>query len=131
MSMQDPISDMLTRIRNAGMASLLETSMPASKIKASLANVLKEEGYIKDFAEKGEGVKKELVVEVKYYKNAPVIEGIKRVSKPSCRVYCGSTEIPRVRNGLGTVIISTPKGIISGKAARELNLGGEIICYVW
>ena len=131
MSMQDPISDMLTRIRNAGMASLPETSMPTSKMKASLANVLKEEGYISNFNETGEGVAKELVVGVKYYKNAPVIEGIKRISKPSCRIYCGSQEIPRVRNGLGTVILSTPKGIISGKKARELNLGGEILCYVW
>jgi small subunit ribosomal protein S8 len=131
MSMQDPISDMLTRIRNAGMASLPETSMPTSKMKASLANVLKEEGYIKSFTEKGEGVEKELVVEVKYYKNTPVIEGIKRVSKPSCRIYCGSQEVPRVRNGLGTVILSTPKGLISGKKARELNIGGEILCYVW
>jgi small subunit ribosomal protein S8 len=131
MSMQDPISDMLTRIRNAGMASLPETSMPTSKTKASVANVLKEEGYIKNFAEKGEGVAKELIIEVKYYKNAPVIEGIKRISKPSCRIYCGGQEIPRVRNGLGTVILSTPKGIISGKKARELNIGGEILCYVW
>ena len=131
MSMQDPISDMITRIRNAGMASLLETSMPTSKVKASVANVLKEEGYIKSFAEKGEGVAKELIVEVKYYKNAPVIEGIKRISKPSCRIYCGGQEIPRVRNGLGTVILSTPKGLISGKKARELNIGGEILCYVW
>ena len=131
MSMQDPISDMITRIRNAGMASLPETSMPASKMKASIAQVLKEEGYIAGFAEKGEGVEKELVVTVKYYKNEPVIEGIKRVSKSSCRIFCGSSEIPRVRNGLGTVIMSTPKGIICGKKAKELNVGGEILCYVW
>ncbi|MCF7790826.1 MAG: 30S ribosomal protein S8 [Victivallales bacterium] len=131
MSMQDPISDMLARIRNAGMASLLETSMPASKMKASIANVLKEEGYIKDYTEKGEGAAKELVIKVKYYKKFPVIEGIKKVSRPSCRIYCGSNEIPRVRNGLGTVVLSTPKGIICGKKAKELNVGGEILCYVW
>ena len=131
MSMQDPISDMLTRIRNAGMATLTETSMPTSNMKFSIANVLKEEGYIKDCNVKGEGVDKELTVEIKYYKKAPVIEGIKRISKPSCRIYCGSKDIPRVRNGLGTVIISTPKGVVSGKKARELNIGGEILCYVW
>ena len=131
MSMQDPLSDMLTRIRNAGSASLTETAMPASIMKKSVAGVLKEEGYIKDYCEKGEGIKKELVIQVKYYKKEPVIEGIKRVSKPSCRIYCGGKEIPKVRNGLGTVILSTPKGVISGTKAKELNVGGEILCYVW
>ena len=92
---------------------------------------MKEEGYIKGYSEKGEGVKKELVVQVKYYKRKPVIEGIKRISKPSCRIYCGGKEVPKVRNGLGTVIISTPQGVISGTKAKKLNVGGEILCYVW
>ena len=129
--MQDPLSDMLTRIRNAGSASLTETAMPTSNLKKSVAGVLKEEGYIKGYSENGEGVKKELVIQVKYYKHQPVIEGIKRVSKPSCRVYCGGQEVPKVRSGLGTVILSTPQGVISGKKAKELNVGGEILCYVW
>ena len=131
MSMQDPLSDMLTHIRNAGTASLTETAMPASKLKMAVAKVLKEEGYIKDYIEKGEGVKKELVVLMKNYKRKPVIEGIKRISKPSCRIYCRGQEIPKVRNGLGTVVISTPQGVISGAKAKKLNVGGEILCYVW
>jgi small subunit ribosomal protein S8 len=131
MSMQDPISDMLTRIRNAGMASLSEASMPASKMKKAVASALKEEGYINSFSEKGEGTERELVIGIKYYKNKPVIEGIKRVSKPSCRIYCGSSDIPKVRNGLGTVLLSTPQGIISGMKAAASNVGGEILCYVW
>jgi len=131
MSMQDPLSDMLTRIRNAGMASSKEVSMPSSNIKKAVAAILKEEGFIADFAEKSEGVKKELTIQLKYHKKKPLIEGIRRISKPSCRIYCGSTQVPKVRNGLGLVILSTPQGVISGKKAAELNVGGEIICYVW
>jgi len=131
MSMQDSLSDMLTRIRNAGMASLKEVRMPSSNMKKAVADVLREEGFIKSYNESGDGAKKELVVDLKYYKKKPVIEGIKRISKPSCRIYCGSSEIPRVKNGFGIVILSTPKGVISGKKAAELNVGGEIICYVW
>ena len=131
MSMQDPISDMLTRIRNAGMATLVEVAMPASKMKEAVAAVLKEEGFIKDFAVRGEGAAKELLLQVKYFKKKPVIEGIKRISKPSCRVYCGCQDIPKVRNGLGTVILSTPCGVVSDKRAKEQNVGGEILCYVW
>lgn len=131
MSMQDPLSDMLTRIRNAGMASLTEVAMPSSIMKKAIAAVLKEEGFIKSYKENGKGAVKELVVELKYYNKKPVIEGIRRISKPSCRIYCGSTQIPKVKNGLGIVILSTPKGIISGKQAVEMNVGGEIICYVW
>jgi len=131
MSMQDPLSDMLTRIRNAGMASLKEVSIPSSNLKKAVIAILKEEGFIANFAETGEGVKKEIVVQLKYHKKQPVIEGIKRISKPSCRVYCGSTQVPKVKNGLGLVILSTPQGVISGKKAAELNVGGEIICYVW
>ncbi|HBM16290.1 MAG TPA: 30S ribosomal protein S8 [Lentisphaeria bacterium] len=131
MSMQDPLSDMLTRIRNAGMASLKEVSLPASKLKKAVASVLKEEGFIGDMTEVGEGVKKTLVLKLKYHKKSPVIEGIRRISKPSCRIYCGNTQIPKVRNGLGLVVLSTPHGVISGKKAAEMNIGGEIICYVW
>jgi small subunit ribosomal protein S8 len=131
MSMQDPLSDMLTRIRNAGMASLTEVKMPFSNIKKAVADVLKEEGFIKAYKENGDGAIKELAVELKYYRKKPVIEGIRRISKPSCRIYCGSTEVPKVKNGLGIVVLSTPKGVISGKKAAEMNVGGEIICYVW
>lgn len=131
MSMQDPLSDMLTRIRNAGMASLTEVKMPFSNIKKAVADVLKEEGFIKAYKESGDGAIKELAVELKYYRKKPVIEGIRRISKPSCRIYCGSTEVPKVKNGLGIVVLSTPKGVISGKKAAEMNVGGEIICYVW
>ena len=131
MSMQDPIADMLTRIRNAGMASLKEIVMPSSRIKASLAEVFKQEGYIQDYVVEGEGVKKNLKITVKYFQNKPVIEGIERVSRPSCRVYCSATDVPMVRNGLGTVVLSTPKGIITGKNAKSSNVGGEVLCYIW
>ena len=131
MSMQDPIADMLTRIRNAGAAGLKKIVMPASNEKAAIAAVLKEEGYIGDFAVSGEGAKRTLGIEIKSYGGKPVIAGLERVSKPSCRVHCGCAEIPRVRNGLGIVVLSTPKGIISGRKAKAENVGGEIICYVW
>ena len=131
MSMQDPIADMLTRIRNAGSAGLKKIVMPASNEKAAIAAVLKEEGFIGDFAVSGEGAKRTLGIEIKYYGGKPVIAGLERVSKPSCRVHCGCAENPRVRNGLGIVVLSTPKGIISGRKAKAENVGGEIICYVW
>ncbi len=131
MSMQDPISDMLARIRNAGTASHDTVKMPSSKMKASIAEVLKKEGYISDYRVEGDGPKKTLTVDLKYYKDTAVIEGLKRVSKPSCRSYCGSQDIPRVRNGLGTVILSTPKGVISDRLAKMQNVGGEILFYVW
>ena len=131
MVVNDPIADMLTRIRNAGSAGLKKIVMPSSNEKAAIAAVLKEEGYIGDFAVSGEGAKRTLGIEIKYYGGKPVIAGLERVSKPSCRVHCGCAEIPRVRNGLGIVILSTPKGIISGRKAKAENVGGEIICYVW
>ncbi|MFA6716609.1 MAG: 30S ribosomal protein S8 [Victivallales bacterium] len=131
MSLQDPISDMLTRIRNAGAAAINEVAMPSSKMKAAIAEVLKGEGYILDYSVAEDGVKKTLIIKLKYYRNKPVIEGLKRVSKPSCRVYCGSSDIPKVRNGLGTVILSTPQGIISNRTAAANNVGGEILCFVW
>ena len=131
MSMQDPIADMLTRIRNAASAGLEKVSMPLSKEKKAIAEVLKEEGYLSNVSVSGEGVKKEIVVELKYVGEKAVIEGIERVSKSSCRIHCGSREIPRVRNGLGIVVLSTPKGIMSGRKAAKENVGGEILCRVW
>jgi small subunit ribosomal protein S8 len=129
--MQDPIADMLTRIRNAGMAMKNESVMPNSKMKAAIADVLKSEGYILDYTIKGEGAAKELSIKLKYRDKVHVIEGLERVSKPSCRIYCGSSEIPKVRNGLGITILSTPNGVKSGKVAEAENVGGEILCKVW
>ena len=131
MSMQDPIADMLTRIRNVAAAGLEKVSIPLSKEKKAIAEVLKEEGYLNSVVVAGEGVKSQIVVELKYAGNTAVIEGIERVSKSSCRVHCGSREIPRVRNGLGIVVLSTPKGIMSGRKAAQENVGGEILCRVW
>ena len=131
MSMQDPIADMLTRLRNAGAAGLKKIEMPSSKEKAAIAAVLKEEGYISDFAVLEDGAKRILSVTVKYYQGAPVIEGIQRVSKPSCRIHCTCKDIPKVLGGLGTVVLSTPNGILSGRKAKEANVGGEVLLYVW
>ena len=131
MSMQDPIADMLTRIRNAASAGLEKVSIPLSKEKKAIAEVLKEEGYLTKVGIVGEGVKSQIVVELKYVGEKAVIEGIERVSKSSCRIHCGSREIPRVRNGLGIVVLSTPKGIMSGRKAAQENVGGEILCRVW
>ena len=131
MSMQDPIADMLTRIRNAAAAGLEKVAIPLSKEKKAIAEVLMEEGYLSAVSVEGEGVKSQIVVVLKYAGAKAVIEGIERVSKSSCRVHCGSREIPRVRNGLGIVVLSTPKGIMSGRKAARENVGGEIICRVW
>ena len=131
MSMQDPISDMLTRIRNAGNAGLKTVVVPLSKEKQAIAGVLQEEGYIGNVEVIGEGVARELSITLKYFEGKAVIGGLERVSKPSCRIHCGCANIPRVRNGQGTVILSTPKGILSGRRAKGENVGGEIICYVW
>jgi len=131
MSMQDPIADMLTRIRNAGSAGLDSVTIPLSKEKEAIANVLKNEGYVSSVSIVGEGVKRQIVITLKYVDGKSVIEGIERVSKSSCRVHCGSREIPRVRNGLGIVVLSTPKGVMSGRKAAKENVGGEILCRVW
>ena len=131
MSMQDPIADMLTRVRNAGAAGLKKIEMPSSKEKAAIAAVLKEEGYISDFAVLEDGAKRILSVTLKYYQGQPVIEGIQRVSKPSCRIHCTCKDIPKVLGGLGTVVLSTPMGILSGRKAKEANVGGEVLLYVW
>ena len=132
MNMTDPIADMLTRIRN-GMQAKMETVdvVPVSKVKVELARILKEEGYISDFAVLEDGAKRILSVTVKYYQGAPVIEGIQRVSKPSCRIHCTCKDIPKVLGGLGTVVLSTPNGILSGRKAKEANVGGEVLLYVW
>ena len=132
MSMQDPIADMFTRIRNGGTAAnKKDVAMPTSKMKVALADVLKKEGYITDFREEGEGVDKQLFIVLKFRNRMSVIEGIKRVSKPSCRSYCNSNDIPKIRNGMGIVILSTPKGVLSGKVAKAENVGGEILCQIW
>ena len=130
--MMDPISDMLTRIRNAQRALLPSVEMPHSKMKESIANILKSEGYVSEVAvEAKTKVIKSLKLKLKYTGKKGVIEGIRRVSKPGLRQYVGSTEIPRVRGGLGVAIVSTPEGIFSGNTARKKNLGGELLCYVW
>lgn len=131
MAMSDPIADMLTRIRNAQMAEKAAVAMPASKVKAAIAAVLKEEGYVEDFAVKtAEGNKATLEIALKYYAGRPVIERIERVSKPGLRIYKGSEDIPRVMNGLGIAIVSTPKGVMTDRKARASNVGGEVLCFV-
>lgn len=130
MSMSDPIADMLTRVRNAQARNKVSVSMPASKLKASIANVLKEEGFIKDFAVSGEGAKALLNIELKYFQGAPVIETLKRVSRPGLRIYKGKDELPKVMGGLGVAIVSTSQGVMTDRAARAAGQGGEILAYV-
>ncbi|MBU0751810.1 MAG: 30S ribosomal protein S8 [Gammaproteobacteria bacterium] len=130
MSMTDPIADMLTRIRNAQMADKVAVTMPSSKIKVSIAAVLKDEGYIEDFAVRDSAGRAELDIALKYYAGRPVIERIERVSKPGLRVYKGSDSLPRVMNGLGVAIVSTPKGVMTDRKARASNVGGEVLCFV-
>jgi small subunit ribosomal protein S8 len=130
MSMSDPIADMLTRIRNAQMVEKVSVTMPSSKVKVAIAQVLKDEGYIDDFAVKADGGKAELNIALKYYAGRPVIERLERVSKPGLRVYRGRNDIPQVMNGLGVAIVSTPKGVMTDRKARATGVGGEVICYV-
>lgn len=130
MSMTDPIADMLVRIRNAQMVGHTEVAMPASRLKASIAKVLKDEGYIEDFAVREEGPKKELRIGLKYYAGRPVIERLERVSKPGLRVYRGREDIPRVMNGLGVAILSTSRGVMTDRKARADGVGGEVLCIV-
>lgn len=131
MSMTDPVADMLTRIRNGQMAEKLGVSMPSSKLKEAIAKVLKDEGYIENFAvRKNDGGKAELDIELKYYAGRPVIERIERVSKPGLRIYRGMQDLPRVMNGLGIAIVSTPKGVMTDRKARSVNVGGEVLCIV-
>ena len=128
--MTDPISDMLTRIRNAHRALLPTTQIPHSKLKESIANILKKEGYLAEVSIEG-APKKNIKVKLKYEGKRGVIEGLRRVSSPGLRRYVGATDIPRVRGGLGTAILSTSQGIMTGTQARRSNLGGELLCYVW
>jgi len=130
MSMSDPIADMLVRIRNAQLVGHAEVAMPASKLKASIAQVLKDEGYIEDFALRADGAKKELRIGLKYYAGRPVIERLERVSKPGLRVYRGRDDIPRVMNGLGVAILSTSRGVMTDRKARADGVGGEVLCIV-
>lgn len=132
MSVNDPISDMLTRIRNAGMARQAETTMPSTKILVAIAKILKEEGYIADYRVVEKRPQDQLVVSLRYGADKRhTIREIKRVSKPGLRVYAGKDEIPRVRNGLGIAIVSTPQGVLTGYEARRRGIGGEILCTVF
>jgi small subunit ribosomal protein S8 len=128
--MTDPIADMLTRIRNGQHARKTSVSMPASKAKAAVAKVLKDEGYIGDFSFDGEGATRALSIELKYFEGSPVIEKIQRVSKPGLRVFRGNEELPKVLGGLGVAIVSTSAGVMSDREAREKGIGGEVLCVV-
>ncbi len=129
MSMQDPISDMLTRIRNGQAASKVSVKMPSSKQKVAIAAVLKAEGYIADFSVAGD-TKPELEVTLKYFEGKKVIDTLKRVSRPGLRIYKGASDLPKVMAGLGIAIVSTSQGVMTDRAARKASIGGEIICYV-
>ena len=128
--MTDPISDMLCRIRNAGLALQPAVVVPHSRIKESIAHILKQEGYVAEVQVEGK-LPKTLKLKLKYEGKKTVIEGLRRVSSPGLRKYVGATEIPRVRGGLGVSVISTPEGVMSGTSARKKNLGGEVVCYIW
>lgn len=128
--MIDPIADMLTRIRNASRALLPTVAIPHSRMKESLAHILKSEGYVAEVAIEGK-LPKTIKLRLKYEGKKSVIEGLKRVSKPGLRNYVGSTEIPRVRGGLGVAVVSTSEGVMTGQDARKKNIGGELLCYVW
>jgi len=128
--MTDPISDMLTRLRNGGRALQPLVELPHSRLKENIATILKSEGYVSEVAVEGK-VAKRIKIRLKYNGKKNVIEGLKRISKPGLRKYVGATEIPRVRGGLGVAVISTPEGVMTGTQARKKNLGGELLCYVW
>jgi len=128
--MTDPISDMLTRLRNGGRALQPHIELPHSRLKENIAKILKSEGYVSEVAVDGKAIKK-LKIRLKYNGKKNVIEGLRRVSKPGLRKYVGATEIPRVRGGLGVAVLSTPEGIMTDTQARKKNLGGELLCYIW
>ena len=130
MSMTDPIADMLTRIRNGQKARKVSVPMPASKVKEAVAKVLQDEGYIAGYSTAGDGIKKELTIELKYFEGAPVIETIQRTSKPGLRIYRGKEDLPKVLGGLGVTIVSTSAGVMSDRQAREKGIGGEVLCVV-
>lgn len=132
MTMTDPIADMLTRIKNAVMANKREVSIPSSKMKVEIAKILKDEGYIQNFKVIDDNKQGILNVSLKYSQNREsVISGLKKISKPGCRIFCRADDIPKVMGGLGIAIISTSRGILTGKQCEELGVGGEVICYIW
>jgi small subunit ribosomal protein S8 len=132
MTTSDPIADMLTRIRNASQARHRELTLPSSKMKREIARILADEGFVESFSTQQDGVQEMLTIELKYVEGrTPVVSGLKRISKPGLRVYARKTEIPRVLGGLGLAILSTSHGVMTGSQARKLNLGGEVLCYVW
>jgi small subunit ribosomal protein S8 len=128
--MTDPVADMLTRIRNAQMVGKTSVCMPLSNLKLAITKVLSDEGYIDGYAIRENGVKPELSIDLKYYDGSPVIARIDRISRPGLRVYKGKNDLPRVMNGLGIAIVSTPKGVMTDRQARNKNIGGEVICVV-
>jgi small subunit ribosomal protein S8 len=130
MSMTDPIADLLTRIRNAQLARKPDVSVTSSKLKTALVKVLRDEGYVAGYQVTAEGAKQTLSIELKYYDGRPVIERIERVSRPGLRIYRGKTELPKIQGGLGTAIVSTPKGVMTDKQARAIGQGGEVLCIV-
>jgi len=130
MSIQDPIADMLTRIRNAHERGRHEVKMPSSKLKVAITSILKEEGFVTDFRIEGSGYRKTLVIELKYFEGKPVIAKLQRVSRPGLRRFKSTSALPKVMGGLGTVIISTAKGVMTDKSAREQGIGGEVLCIV-
>lgn len=132
MNTSDPIADMLTRIRNASAARHPDLTLPSSRVKREIARILVEEGFVESFSTQQDAVQEMLTVQLKYVEGrTPVVSGLKRISKPGLRVYARKTEIPRVLGGLGLAILSTSHGIMTGSQARKLNLGGEVLCYVW
>jgi small subunit ribosomal protein S8 len=130
MSMNDPLADMLTRIRNGQNARKVSITMPASKLKLAVVNVLEQEGYIKGVTTANEGAKPTMTVELKYHRDEPVIEHIERVSRPGLRIYKNSGDLPRVQGGLGIAIVSTSRGVMTDRQARAEGHGGEVLCYV-
>jgi small subunit ribosomal protein S8 len=130
MSMTDPIADLLTRIRNGQAARKSSVTLASSKLKQAIVKVLKDEGYIADFAVQSEAGKPQMRIDLKYYEGRPVIDRIERVSRPGLRIYRGKDDLPRVLGGMGTVIISTPKGVMTDKAAQAIGQGGEVLCIV-
>ncbi len=137
MNITDPIADMLTRIRNASVARHLEVAMPHSTLKVAIANILRDEGFILDYTETTEGTHRQLALQLKYVGSSTggskkaVITGIQRVSKPGLRIYVKKSDIPKVQNGMGIAILSTPSGVMTGRQAWRAGLGGEVLCYVW
>lgn len=131
MHLTDPIADMLTRIRNANMAKHATVVIPFSKIKVSIANILKNEGYISDYELTEDGAKKNILVTLKYVDKENVIKGLRRISKPGRRVYSAVENLPKVLGGLGIAIVSTPKGVLTDKECRKQSVGGEVLCYIW